>query len=159
MLGENQKSRPDVPAGEVWVEETGEGLVNNVWMVSHHLLADEPVASGGQNMGPNPYSYLLTALGACTSITLRMYARHKQIPLQQIRVKLRHRKINVEDCSECETKTGVIDEIERSIELTGDLDETQRQHLLGIANKCPLHKTLTSEIWVLSALVPSPLGK
>ena len=113
---------------------------------SHRLLADEPVKSGGLDSGPGPYDLLLAALGACTSMTLRLYADRKKLPLTQTQVRLRHAKIHAADCAECETKEGMIDRIERAITLEGDLDAAQRASLMAIADKCPVHRTLKSEI-------------
>ncbi len=113
---------------------------------SHRLLADEPVKSGGLDSGPGPYDLLLAALGACTSMTLRLYADRKKLPLSQTQVRLRHAKIHATDCEECETKEGMIDRIERAITLEGDLDAGQRASLMAIADKCPVHQTLKSEI-------------
>jgi uncharacterized OsmC-like protein/alpha/beta superfamily hydrolase len=118
----------------------------------HRLIADEPLAVGGADTGPTPYDYLVAALGACTSMTLRMYADRKQWPLESIVVRLKHQKIHVEDCQQCETKSGKIDHIEREIELEGPLDREQRQKLLEIADRCPVHRTLHSEIIVKSTL-------
>ena len=119
----------------------------------HELFADEPADVGGNDAGPNPYAYLLMGLGACTSMTLRMYAEHKQLPLQRVRVRLSHRKVHAKDCSDCETREGKIDEITREITLEGELTDEQRQRLLEIANRCPVHRTLTSEIKVRSRLI------
>jgi putative redox protein len=139
--------------GEVWVEETGEGLLNRILTHKHELYADEPEVSGGQDIAPDPYALLLSALGACTSMTLRLYAKHKQLPLQHVRVKLRHSKVHAQDCAECDDKNAMMDHIERTIELTGDLTAAQRARLLEIANKCPVHKTLTSKIKIDSKLI------
>ncbi|GAB4403269.1 MAG: bifunctional alpha/beta hydrolase/OsmC family protein [Microscillaceae bacterium] len=113
---------------------------------AHHLVSDEPVSIGGQDLGPDPYSFLLTALGACTGMTLRMYADRKGWDLQEARVHLQHGKIHAQDCAECETKEGKIDHITRIIELEGNLDATQRQRLVEIADRCPVHRTLHSEV-------------
>ena len=140
----------------VEVEETLQGRYQNATHAGRHAwLADEPAAAGGGDTGPGPYEYLLMALGACTSITLRMYADLKRMPLQRVRVRLSHRKVHAQDCADCATKEGKIDEIEREIVLEGALSEEQRARLLEIANKCPVHRTLTSEIKVRSKLAPS----
>ena len=112
----------------------------------HHLLADEPGSAGGGDAGPDPYDYLLASLGVCTSMTVGLYARRKQFPLENITVSLRHSRIYAEDCEECETKEGMLDRIEVEIELTGSLSEAQHAKLMEIAAKCPVHRTLTSEI-------------
>ena len=124
----------------------------------HSLVADEPVDKGGQNEGPTAYDLLLAALGSCTSITLRMYAEHKQWDLGEITVRLRHEKIHAEDCRDCEKKTGRIDRIEREIDFTGDLTEEQRTRLLYIADRCPVHKTLKEEIVIATSLTESVGG-
>ena len=112
----------------------------------HHLLADEPGSAGGGDAGPDPYDYLLASLGVCTSMTVGLYARRKQFPLENITVSLRHSRIYAEDCEECETKEGMLDRIDVEIELTGPLTAEQRAKLMEIAAKCPVHRTLTSEI-------------
>jgi uncharacterized OsmC-like protein len=112
----------------------------------HHLVADEPISAGGGDAGPDPYDYLLTALGACTSMTVGLYARRKQIPLENITVSLRHSRIYAKDCEECETKEGMLDRIDVEVELTGALSAEQHAKLMEIAGKCPVHRTLTSEI-------------
>ena len=112
----------------------------------HHLLADEPVSAGGDDSGPDPYDYLLTALGVCTSMTVGLYARRKQMPLESITVSLWHSRIYANDCEECESKEGMLDRIELEVELTGSLNAEQHAKLMKIAAKCPVHRTLTSEI-------------
>jgi len=119
----------------------------------HQLVVDEPVADGGTDAGPTPYDLLLAALGACTAMTVRMYARRKGWPLDDIEVRLRHEKIHARDCAECETKEGRLDHVEREIALHGSLDASQRARLLEIANRCPVHRTLVSEIHVSTRLV------
>ncbi len=112
----------------------------------HRLLADEPVDAGGSDAGPDPYDYLLTALGVCTSMTIGLYARRKNLPLQTIKVSLWQSRIYAKDCEECETKEGMLDRIDVEIELTGPLSTEQHDKLMEIAAKCPVHRTLTSEI-------------
>jgi uncharacterized OsmC-like protein len=112
----------------------------------HHLTADEPVEFGGANAGASPYDLLLAALGSCTSMTISLYARQKHWPLQNVEVSLWHSKIHAADCAECETREGRIDRIEREIRLTGTLTAEQRSKLIEIADRCPVHRTLTSEI-------------
>jgi len=143
-----------LPHGEVVVEGGPSGFANAVWAGAHHVLADEPVNLGGTDTGPNPYEFLLAALGACTSMTLRMYADRKGWPLEGIRVHLAHGKIHVKDCSDCETTEGRIDRITRNIEVAGPLDDTQRARLLEIADRCPVHRTLHSEVKVVSTMGP-----
>jgi uncharacterized OsmC-like protein/alpha-beta hydrolase superfamily lysophospholipase len=116
----------------------------------HSLLADEPVGSGGDDTGPGPYDFLLAGLGACTSMTMRMYADRKSLPLERVTVTLKHSKIHAQDCAECETKEGMLDQIDRSIAMEGALDAEQRKKLMEIADKCPVHRTLTSEIRILT---------
>src|SRR4029077_18533834 len=116
----------------------------------HHLVADEPVAAGGEDTGPGPYDFLLAGLGACTSMTMRLYADRKMLPLERTTVTLRHSKIHAQDCAECETKQGLLDQIERVIAMEGALDADQRNKLMEIADKCPVHRTLTSEIRIVT---------
>jgi putative redox protein len=140
--------QPDVePIGGVLVAETGNGKFEQSIVVGpHRYLADEPVSVGGNGSGPSPYEYLLAALGACTSMTIRLYADLKKIPLRHVSVHLTHDKIHAVDCEHCETKEGKIDRIERAVTLEGDLSAEQRAKLLEIADKCPVHRTLHSEI-------------
>lgn len=135
----------------VFVTETGEGKYANVVQVGGHTLtADEPASVGGDDTGPNPYEYLLAGLGACTTMTLRMYADRKGWPLEKVRVRLRHEKIHADDCENCETQEGKIDQIEREIELSGPLDDAQRARIMEIADKCPVHRTLHSEVEIVT---------
>jgi len=137
--------------GEVLVAEV-EGFAQKIVARRHRLNADEPVEQGGTDTGPSPYELLLGALGACTSMTLRIYAKHKGIPLEGVRVRLRHGKIHAVDCANCETKEGRIDRIDRIVEVLGPLTDDQRARLLAIADKCPVHRTLQSEIDVVTRL-------
>ena len=137
----------DAPPGTVVVRETGHGkFQQEIISGRHHLTADEPVRVGGNDSGPGPYDLLLAALGACTSMTLRLYADQHKLPLKRVEVRLRHARIYAADCAECETKEGLLDHIERVITLEGDLNAAQRKKLLEIADKCPVHRTLTSEV-------------
>ncbi len=133
----------------VLVSEAGQGVfAQNISVGPHHLRGDEPISYGGDDTGPSPYDLLLASLGACTAMTLRMYARHKKLPLEHVEVELSHRKIHASDCSACETKTGRIDRIDRRIRVHGNLDDAQRKRLLEIADRCPVHQTLHSEVMV-----------
>jgi len=156
-LGDAPASRiaPQAEPGTVVVEETGQGKFQNAVSVGgrHVLLADEPKDAGGTDTGPGPYDFLLTALGACTAMTIRMYADLKSLPLTKVRVTLKHDKIHAEDCSECETKAGKLDRIVRDLHFEGDLSDEQKAKLMEIADKCPVHKTLHSEIVEESRLV------
>jgi len=144
---------PAAPPGKVLVRETREGKFTNQVFVGRHVIrADEPLAAGGLDSGPSPYDLLCAALGACTAMTLRSYADLKGIPLERVSVELEHEKIHAIDCAECETKEGKIDRIERLIGLEGALDSAQRQKLLEIANKCPVHRTLHSEVVIPTRL-------
>ena len=146
----------DTPPGVVAVWETRRGKFQQEIMLGRHrLLADEPVKDGGLDSGPGPYDLLLAALGACTSMTVRLYADLKQIPLKRTQVRLRHEKIYAKDCAECETKEGKIDHIERAITFEGDLTAEQRARLLEIADKCPVHRTLKSEVDIRTTEEPA----
>jgi uncharacterized OsmC-like protein/alpha/beta superfamily hydrolase len=137
------------PAGKVVVEESGEGkFTQRIAAGAHQLRADEPESFGGLDSGPSPYDLVLAGLGACTSMTLRLYAERKGLALEKTRVTLTHDKIHAEDCADCETKAGKIDRIERVIDLKGALDAEQRARLLEIADKCPVHRTLEGEILI-----------
>jgi uncharacterized OsmC-like protein/alpha-beta hydrolase superfamily lysophospholipase len=145
-------TEPD--AGEVLVAETGQGRFAQLVRVGRHeLRADEPASvPGGLDTGPGPYDHLLAGLGACTSMTLRLYAERKELPLERVTVRLRHDKIHAEDCADCETREGKLDQIERTLEIAGPLDAATRQRLLEIADKCPVHRTLTSEVKIRTRL-------
>ena len=138
--------------GTVTVTEAGSGTyTQQITLGRHRLVSDEPRPTG-DNAGPTPYDLLLAGLGACTSMTLRMYADRKGWPLEGIRVTLRHSRIHAEDCADCETTKGWVDHIDRDVELTGELDDSQRQRLLQIADRCPVHQTLTSEVDIATSL-------
>lgn len=138
--------------GVVVVAEAGSGTYTQRITAGHHeLISDEPQPIG-DGAGPTPYDLLLAALGACTSMTVRMYANRKGWQLEQVRVTLRHSRIHAKDCADCETSAGWIGHIDREVELSGDLDDAQRQRLLNIAERCPVHQTLTSEIRIATSL-------
>ncbi|MGD9508215.1 MAG: alpha/beta fold hydrolase [Geminicoccaceae bacterium] len=140
--------------GGVLVEETGQGrFQHRITVGPHGFLADEPPSFGGAGSGPGPYDLLLAALGACTSMTMRLYAERKDWPLTAISVRLRHAKIHARDCADCETRDDArVDEISKEIALEGPLDATQRERLLEIAARCPVHRTLQSEVKIRSRL-------
>lgn len=148
--------KTDIPAIEdgIVVQETGQGKFANAVSVGgrHSLKADEPVTVGGNDTGPTPYDYLLTALGACKSMTMRMYSDRKKFPLDQARVTLRHDKIHAEDCGSCETEEGRIDQIDVEIHLEGNLTDEQRQSIYAISERCPVHQTLKNEVSFKSKL-------
>jgi uncharacterized OsmC-like protein len=146
----------DTAPGNVIVRETRRGTFQrDIIAGAHRLIADEPVNVGGLDSGPGPYDLLLAALGACTSMTVRLYADRKNLPLTHVQVRLRHSRIYATDCAECETKEGMIDRIDRVITLEGDLDDAQRARLMEIADKCPVHRTLTSEIDIRTVEEPA----
>lgn len=137
----------------ILVQESGRGKFAQEVVIRNHILeADEPVANGGNDLGPSPYDFLLTALGSCTSMTIRMYADLKKIPLKNVIVKLTHEKVYAQDCADCEQSQSKIDSIQRDIMLEGDLSKEQREKLLEIANKCPVHRSLTSKILISTTL-------
>src|SRR5262249_4710481 len=139
-----ERTRPNTEPGSVIVSETRRGrFEQEVTVGPHRFLADEPVQAGGFGSGPGPYDLLLPGLGACTSMTLRLYAERKSLPLDKVTVRLTHTKIHAADCEACETKEGMLDRIDRAITLTGNLSDEQRKRLLEIADKCPVHRTLT----------------
>jgi putative redox protein len=141
----------EVGEGVVLVSERGTGAFTvSVSAGRHHFLMDEPTAAGGDDLGPSPYDMLAAALGACTAMTLRMFARRKGWPLDSVRVALVHDKVHAIDCEQCETNTGQIDSIARVIEINGDLNAAQRERLIEIADRCPVHRTLHTEVSVMT---------
>lgn len=144
--------QPEDVDGIVVRGRTADGFLCRLQTGRHPIIADEPAASGGDDAGPDPYQYLASALGACTVMTLNMYARHKDWPVERVSCRVRHRKVHAEDCEGCETTKGKIDELEREIAIEGELDADQRERLLEIADRCPVHRTLESEVRVSSKL-------
>ena len=143
----------DRPAeGLVTVRGAADGFVQEITAGVHHLRSDEPASAGGTDSGPTPYDLLLAALGSCTSMTVAMYARRKQWPLKRVTVRLRHSRVHVEDGEAGETQDAKLTVIDRDIELDGSLGEEQRARLLAIANRCPVHLTLTSRIDIRTTL-------
>ena len=147
-----EKRRQQPPHGEVWVESGPSGLTTSVRARSHRMLADEPLELGGADAGATPYEYLLAGLGACTAMTLRLYADRKGWPLEGVRVRLEHARVHAVDCEECSEKEGMLDRVDRAIRVEGPLDSDQRHRLFEIANRCPVHRTLTSAVHVISEL-------
>ena len=147
MTSEQVKEIPEGFEGaNVIVWGAASGFAQQIVAGPHRLMSDEPESVGGTGTGPSPYDFLLAALGSCTSMTVAMYARRKGWPLERVTVALRHSKIYAADCAECETKEGMLDRIDRDVRFDGPLTAEQRSRLLDIANKCPVHRTLTSEI-------------
>lgn len=146
-------TEPAPAAGHIRVQEKDHKFAQQVSSDSHRWLADEPVAVGGRNSGPDPYEHLLAALGACTAMTLRMYANHKQLPLAHVKVELSHGRDYATDCEDCDENPRQIEVIERQVLLEGELDQAQRERLLEIADRCPVHRTLHSELQVSTRLV------
>jgi len=131
---------------------TADRFLCSVRAGEHLLVADEPKHGGGTDRGLDPYRFLATALAACTVMTLNMYARHKKLPVERVTCDVRHRKVHADDCADCETKAGKIDELSRSIRIEGELEEGVRERMLEIADRCPVHRTLHGEIKVRSRL-------
>lgn len=134
--------KPDVPGGEVLIGEGNKRFLREVTSDDHAWVADEPKRVGGDNLGPDPYEHLLAALGTCTSMTIRMYANHKEWPLEDIQVQLEHTREHARDCADCDDKPAQIDVLSRAIRLKGPLDASQRKRLMEIADRCPVHRTL-----------------
>jgi putative redox protein len=150
-MAPEQVADPGEAPRQVVVRETRHNKFQQTVSIGpHRLVADEPVAAGGEDTGPGPYDFLLAGLGACTSMTMRLYADRKSLPLERVTVTLKHSKIYAQDCAECETKTGMLDRIDRVIAMEGALDTEQRAKLMEIADKCPVHRTLTSEIHIVT---------
>jgi putative redox protein len=140
----------EAPRNVVVLETRQSKFQQTIAVGPHRMLADEPLAAGGEDTGPGPYDFVLAGLGACTSMTMRLYADRKSMPLERVTVTLKHSKIYAQDCAECETKSGMLDQIDRLIAMEGPLDAEQRKKLMEIADKCPVHRTLTSEIHIVT---------
>jgi uncharacterized OsmC-like protein len=147
--------RTGTKPADVVVRGNASGFLQEIVSGAHQLRADEPVSVGGGDAAPGPYDYLLVGLGACTSMTVGLYARSKKWPLENISVSLRHSRIHAKDCAECETKDGMLDRIDVEIGLSGALTAEQSAKLMEIAAKCPVHRTLTSEINIRLQTAPS----
>jgi putative redox protein len=145
-------ARPRAADNRITARTGSGGFLTEVMVNRHSLVADEPLAAGGTDQGPSPFDLLVAALGACTAMTLRMYADRKAWPLEAATVRLKHAKIHAADCETCETREGMLDRIEREIEIEGPLDPDQKQRLLQIADRCPVHRTLTSEVQIATRL-------
>ncbi len=141
MAAQNDNKTP-----EIVVRGGADSFKQEIVAGKHRLVADEPVSAGGGDAGPDPYDYLLTSLGVCTSMTVGFYARRNKFPLENITVSLWHSRIHAKDCEECETREGMVDRIDVEVELSGSLTAEQHAKLMDIAQKCPVHRTLTSEI-------------
>ena len=142
MMTEEQSLTPP----DVVVHGNAREFLQNIVAGKHHLRADEPQSYGGSDAAPGPYDYLLIGLGVCTSMTVGLYARKRRLPLENITVSLRHSRIHAKDCDDCETKEGLLDRIDLALELTGPLTPEQHAKLMEITGKCPVHRTLKSEI-------------
>lgn len=140
----------NIEPGHIRVIESDKNLTRTINTHKHQIVADEPVSNGGKDLGPSPMELLLSALGACTSMTVRMYANRKNIPLDNIEVTLSHKRVDASECDNCETREGMVDVFEKKIRLQGDLSQAERDRLLEIADRCPVHRTLMNEIVINS---------
>ena len=132
--------------GDVLITEKDKKFLRGLYTADHQVISDEPRSMGGSNLGATPYDLLLMAVGSCTSMTIRMYANHKKIPLEDVNVKLSHERIHTDDCAECEGESGKIERITRDITFKGELSDSQRKRLLEIADRCPVHRTLEGDL-------------
>src|ERR1700741_2664039 len=150
---EASQATPKSNVRGVVVRGSGEGFAQEISAGQHRLRSDEPASSGGTDTGPTPYDLLLAALGSCTSMTVAMYARRRNWPLTEVSVSLRHSRRHATDCADCESNDVILEHIDRDIHLSGNLDSDQIAKLLEIADKCPLHRTLTSKIEIQTRIV------
>lgn len=152
--GRWRREQANIGPGWVLVTDSGDGRLSQALLDGRHVLsADEPASAGGKDLGPSPYELLLMSLGACTSMTLRLYADRKGWPLERVVVRLHHERVHSMDCENCEDKGAKLDRIDRYIEVAGALDEAQRGRLLQIAEMCPVHRTLTGRIDIQTRMV------
>ncbi len=158
FLPSSKANAPEVSAGEVFVTENDHKFKLNLHSDSHSWHADEPIRAGGRNSGPDPYEHLLASVGSCTAMTLRMYAGRKQWPLDDVNIRLRHSRQHQSDCEDCDEKPRQLDVIERDIELIGDLTNEQRTRLMEIADRCPVHRTLTGTLAIKDREVKNTLS-
>jgi uncharacterized OsmC-like protein len=149
----DSEQKANVEMTDVIVRGKADGFSQQIVAGRHRLQADEPLRAGGTDTGPSPYDFLLIALGSCTSMTVAMYARRKGWPLESVTVRLRHFKIHATDCAECDTRVGMLDRIDRHVHFEGALTTDQIRRLQEIADKCPLHRTLTAEIDIRTDIV------
>jgi len=153
FLPDDRAQTPKVNSGEVLVQERDHRFMIDLFSDKHHWQADEPIKVGGKNAGPDPYEHLLAAVGSCTAMTVRMYANRKQWPLEDVKITLRHSRQHQVDCEDCDDKPRQLDFIERDIEIIGALDSVQRNRLMEIADRCPVHRTLTGKLSITSKAV------
>jgi putative redox protein len=146
-----------MPTRPVSVRSTEHPFQQRIEVGPHEFDADEPIADGGADAGPNPYDLLLAALGACTAMTLKMYARRRSLPLSSVAVELTHERLHVEDCAECEGGTRRVERIDRKITLAGALDDAQRAKLLAIADRCPVHQTLVGRMEIHTTIATAAM--
>lgn len=144
--GMTKEGEETLPTPDVVVRGNASGFLQDVTAGTHHFRADEPASVGGNDSAPDPYDYLLAGLGACTSMTLGLYARKRKWPLEDVTVALRRSRIHARDCADCDTKDGLLDHVDVEVTMTGPLTEEQRATLMTVAHKCPVHRSLKSEI-------------
>ncbi len=144
---------PNVEKGEVVVTELDKKFLRGLYSDSHQMLGDEPLSAGGSNLGPSPYDLLLMSLGSCTSMTIRMYANFKKIPMDDVKIRLVHERLDAEDCEECAGRSGKVERITRFISFKGDLTEEEKNKLIKIADRCPVHKTLENDPVICTKLL------